>query len=61
MDIRDILLSIFSGLWYFKNTSFKDLFEKSVATFIFALLTYALIFEFQKQWNRLMHKKGERR
>lgn len=61
MDIRDILLSMFSGIWYFNNTSFKDLFEKSVATFIFALLTYTLIIEFQKQWNRLMHKKSERR
>lgn len=57
MDIRDILLSMFSGVWYYNNSSFKDYFDKAVATFIFTLLTYALIIEFQKQWNRIMHKR----
>lgn len=57
MDIRDILLSLFSGVMYYNNCSITSRFEALVATMCFTIIVYALIIEFQKQWDRLMRKK----
>ena len=57
MDIRDILLSLFSGVMYYNNCTITGKFESLVATMCFTITVYALIIEFQKQWDRLMHKR----
>ena len=57
MDVRDILISVIGGIWYFRCTDFSNSLEKLIASVIFGLLVFILIVEIDKHWNAWMHRR----
>jgi hypothetical protein len=61
MDIKNLIISLLIGFMYYSNGIFDDRFEQIFATIALIATIYYTLMQLDNSWNRLMHKKSERR